>query len=101
MFEIITITLIVLLSIALFICIGVIRGFLRVEKSNLPIKPLTGWEIEALRRRLASVGMQAITANEVFCLIKTIRDMSLGLWTDPAPYFPADPYEDIDEGKKR
>lgn len=96
MFNIIAIILLIILSAALVVCIGIIRGALKIEKSSDKIRPLTGKEIEVMRRKLATVGLQAISKTEVFCLIKTIRDTNLGIWKDPDPYFPADPYEDID-----
>ena len=75
----------------------VIRGCLRVNKSSTEQKCLTGREIEEMRRKLASVGLQSITIGDVFNLIKTIRDTNLGKYTDQDPYIPADPYEDVDE----
>jgi len=90
--------IVVLLIAALVVCVGIIRGFLRVEKPIATgVRPLTGYEIEVVRRRLLSIGMQAITPLDVFCLIKTIRDTNLGIWVDQDPYSPADPYEDIDK----
>ncbi len=101
MFEIITISIMVILLAALFVAIFIIRGFLRQERGSAKdIRPLTGKEIEVIRRRLTLIGMNGLTPNDVYCLIKTIRDTNLGLWIDNDPYFPNDPYEDIDERKK-
>ncbi len=73
----------------------IIRGFLRGEKSSGKHEALTGREVELLRRKLASVGLRAITHDDVYNLIKTIRDTHLGKYVDKDPYIPADPYEDI------
>ena len=75
----------------------IIRGFIRTETSSVENKHLTGREIEEIRRRVSSVGLQAITVNDVFNLIMTIRDTHLGTYEDTDPYVPADPYEDVDE----
>lgn len=94
-----TITLIILCSILLVLLsmsLIIIRGFIKQDKSDGKHKQLTGKEIEFIRRKLASVGLQAITKDDVYNLIKTLRDSSLGLYKDDDPYFPADPYEDID-----
>jgi hypothetical protein len=96
MVNIIFICVTIFLILGLVVCVGIIRGFLRTEKPNGNIRPLTGREIEVLRRRLSAIGIQAITATDVFCLVKTIRDTNLGVWIDSDPYYPADPYEDID-----
>ena len=75
----------------------IIRGFVRTEISSGEPGHLTGREIEMMRRKLSSVGLQALTADEVFSLIMTIRDTPLGTYEDTDPYIPADPYGDIDE----
>jgi len=33
-------------------------------------------------------------------LVKTIRDIQLGLYEDKDPYLPADPYGDIDDWRE-
>lgn len=96
MFETILIIIILILISLLIICFGIIRGFLRTEQKTGEIKDLSGKEIEFIRRKLVSIGIQSVSKNEVFSLIKTIRDTNLGTWMDNDPYFPADPYEDID-----
>ncbi len=73
----------------------IIRGFLNSEKSEGGHRCLSGREIELIRRKLSTVGMQAIVIDDVFNLIKTIRDTHIGLYVDSDPYFPADPYGDI------
>lgn len=75
---------------------GIIRGFMRAERSTEGQRHLTGREVEVIRRKLATVGMSAITAVDVYNLIMTIRDTHLGTYVDEDPYVPADPYEDVE-----
>ena len=76
-----------------------LRGSLKVETPTGEIKNLTGREVEIIRRKLSTIGIQTITIDDVFNLIKTIRDTHLGIYVDDDPYVPADPYEDIDSKK--
>ncbi len=86
-------SLLLLVSVLEFI---IIRGFLRTEDSEGTHNHLTGREIEEIRRKLSTIGLQAITVDEVFNLIMTIRDTHLGTYVDNDPYIPADPYDDVD-----
>lgn len=88
-----------ILILAVFILSVILRGALRVEddRSKSGIKALTGREIEFVRRKLVNIGLRGITLSEAFSLVKTLRDIQLGLYTDEDPWIPADPYEDIDK----
>ena len=86
-------TLLLLVAVVEFF---IIKGFMSHSKAPRQHRHLTGREIEEIRRKLSSVGMQAITIDDVFNLIMTIRDTHLGTYVDGDPYIPADPYEDID-----
>jgi len=74
----------------------IIRGVLKVEPELGEEKYLTGREIEEIRRKVVAVGKQTITVGEILNIIRTIRDTHLGTYIDEDPYFPADPYDDID-----
>lgn len=91
--------LIFIFALLLFISVVefyIIRGFLRQKQSSGEHRHLTGREIEEIRRKLSTVGMQDISIDDVFNLIMTIRDTHLGTYVDDDPYVPADPYDDID-----
>ena len=74
----------------------IIKGFVKHSDSPRKHSHLTGREVEEIRRKLSSIGIQAITVDDVFNLIMTIRDTHLGTYVDEDPYIPADPYDDID-----
>lgn len=100
--------------IILWVCLGismaanmllitVLRGALRVDQEDrdqIEIKPLTGRDIEVIRRKLVNVGLGGVSLNEVLNLVKTIRDIQLGVYEDKDPYLPADPYGDIDDWRE-
>lgn len=89
-----------ILNFAMFV---VLRGALRVdqeERDQIEIKPLTGRDIEVIRRKLVNVGLGGVSLNEVLNLVKTIRDIQLGLYEDKDPYLPADPFGDIDDWRE-
>lgn len=92
--------IIVLLLIGNIVQFIMLRGALKIEKLSGEIIHLTGREIETIRRKLSTIGMQAITIGDVFSLIMTIRETHLGNYVDDDPYIPADPYEDIDEYRR-
>jgi len=73
-----------------------LRGVLKTEKSSGVTTHLTGREVEVIRRKISTIGLQALTEGDVLSLIKTIRDTHLGTYEDTDPYVPADPYDDID-----
>ena len=85
-----------LLSVVAVVEFIIIRGFLRTEKSINTNKHLTGREIEEVRRKLSTVGLNGISKWDILNLIKTIRDTHLGTYVDEDPYVPADPYEDVE-----
>ena len=88
--------LVVVLVVATIVLSIILRGALRFEDDfEGEISPLTGREIEVIRRKLVSVGVRGITTNEAFSLVKTLRDIQLGMYVDSDPWVPADPYEDI------
>jgi len=76
---------------------GIIRGFMRTERSSGGHRHLTGREIEEIRRKLSTVGLAAVSEDDVSNLIMTIRDTHLGTYVDNDPYIPADPYDDVDQ----
>lgn len=86
----------VMIGVAIVMAI-MIRGAFRTQESSGVIESLTGREIESIRRRLASVGMSGVSLAEIFSLIRTLRDIQLGIYKDEDPYVPADPYEDVDK----
>lgn len=90
-----TIFISALLFAVIVVQFGIIRGFLRSEKSKGVHKCLTGREIEQIRRKLSVVGFNSVTPDDVYGLIKTIRDTHLGIYVDDDPYIPEDPYSDI------
>jgi hypothetical protein len=89
------ILILALLFVVVVVQFGIIRGFLRSEKSKGIHKCLTGREVEQVRRKLSVVGFNAVTPDDVYGLIKTIRDTHLGTYVDDDPYVPDDPYDDI------
>ena len=98
MFEIIIIIMLVSSMIGNVIMGILIRGFILGEdegnKSTIGA-PITGTEIELIRRKLVNVGMRSITRSDMFNMMATIRGIHMGTYTDKDPYMPADPYEDI------
>lgn len=92
----VVIGILVLVCTILFI---LLRGAMRTdttENSIQEIRPLTGKEIERIRRKLILAGSSALAITEVFCLISTIREIQLGRYADDDPWIPPDIYEDID-----
>lgn len=88
----------VILFTLVILSVIVLRGVFKTEKeTNRKSKPLTGREVEEIRRKLLLTGLNGITKSEVFDLIRTIRDIQLGIYKDTDPYIPADPYVDVDE----
>jgi len=97
MLEIILFIIIFILVLLVLVEGIIIRGFLKTDKIDSEYKPaaLTGREIEAIRRKLESIGMNAISRADVANLIRTFQLIVLGVYEDKDPYVPADPYEDI------
>lgn len=98
-----------MLDVVLFVTVGiliavivalviVIRGFVLSEDQDNKTTvgyPITGTEIELIRRKMVGVGMKSITRTDIFNMMATIRAIHLGTYTDKDPYMPADPYEDV------
>lgn len=96
--------------LTLFICLSclffittillslVIIGFMRTEKfikDNYEQKVLSGVEIETIRRKVITAGVNSISNAEIYNLIYTIRQIFYGKYVDKDPYIPADTYDDV------
>ena len=98
MFEIVVLIFCIILVTFSILSAIILRGVFKTEKdTNRKSKPLTGREVEEIRRKLLLTSLNGITKSEVFDLIRTIRDIQLGIYKDTDPYMPADPYSDVDE----
>lgn len=91
------VSLLVLASLNVF-QFFVIRGFLRNDRTNTGKHvPLSGKEIEEIRQKLSSLGIQTVTADDIYNLIRTIWELNLGVYQDTDPYLPFDPYDNVGE----
>lgn len=96
--DILTLATISALVLVILVQLVIIRGATKTERSSMrdPVF-LTGREIELIKRKIESVGMNAISINNVLDMIHTINGIQLGTYTDLDPFLPHDPYEDVDE----
>ena len=94
-----TLSGVIVLLLAIVSVMGVvIRGAIRREViDGETFKTLTGREIEQIRIKAITVGMNSITKHEVMNVIHTVRAIQLGTYEDKDPYIPADIYADVED----
>jgi hypothetical protein len=95
----IVLSLVVVILLGGLVTMGIIiRGAISRESiKDEQYGTLTGRQIEAIRLKLISVGVNAVTKFEVMNVIHTVRAIQLGTYDDIDPYIPADIYSDVDD----